>query len=160
MGSGKSTIGRILSKKLKKDFLDTDREIVQREKKSIPEIFEQDGEEYFRKLETDLLKELSNKKDLIVSTGGGMMANETNVKIAQKNGFIILLSIPFEECYERIKNSPRPIVKQRSKQGLKELYTKRKDIYSSVANMSVATTQNAYVCVNQIISLLKSRNEI
>ena len=88
MGSGKSTIGRILSSVLDKEFIDMDSEIERRTGKTISSIFDEEGESAFRKLEKSLLKELVSKDNIIVSTGGGIILDEQNRRILRAESTI------------------------------------------------------------------------
>ena len=87
-GAGKTTIGKILAKKLGKEFVDTDELIVQREKKTIPQIFDEVGEKGFRKIESDVVSDLGTVQNSIISTGGGAVLNPINVEILKENGVI------------------------------------------------------------------------
>ena len=110
MTSGKSTIGPILANVIGWDFYDLDRLIERNEKRSITEIFENEGEEYFRRIETDALKELCRKSNVIVSLGGGTIALEENLTMMKETGKIIYLKVSPETIYNRIKNKiDRPL---------------------------------------------------
>jgi shikimate kinase len=112
MTSGKSTVGPILANVLGLDFYDLDEEIVKREGMSIVDIFEQKGESYFRKVETRLLKEISNNDDAIISLGGGTITIDENLKFMKENGFIVYLKVDSETLYRRLKNkTDRPLFK-------------------------------------------------
>ena len=130
MGSGKSTVGKELSKLLGFPFIDLDDLIVKEVGMSIPEIFESFGEEKFREIESSLLKEvLLKKSELILSTGGGTPAYKDNVKVINQLSKSVFLKTPFETLWERIsKDKNRPLTKF-GKEGLLELYTKRLPYY-------------------------------
>lgn len=81
MGSGKSTIGRVLAKYLDMKFIDIDKMISAREKKTIPEIFEEKGEAYFRKLEREIVYEESLDNNIVIATGGGVIIDNENIKL-------------------------------------------------------------------------------
>ena len=109
MGCGKSTTGRMAARKLGLGYGDTDELIVKKEKMTIPEIFELKGEAYFRSVEAETVKSLCGKK-MIVSCGGGAMLNPETAAAAREKGIVIYLEVPFDVCYNRIKNDPnRPI---------------------------------------------------
>lgn len=109
MGCGKSTIGRLLAKKLGREFVDLDDYIVQREGMSIPQIFEQRGENYFREVEAVALSELSAAAG-VVATGGGTLLKKENGDCAKSMGTVVFIDAPFDICYERIKGDKnRPI---------------------------------------------------
>ena len=87
---GKSTIGYWLSKKIGYPLLDTDKYLEEKENRIISDIFSNEGEEYFRNLETKYLKELSEKEGLIISTGGGAVKKKENIDILKKNGIVMI----------------------------------------------------------------------
>ena len=101
-GTGKSLSGVKAAEMLRLPFVDMDDLIEYRTKKSIPEIFEQDGEEEFRKIETDILRELSGKSSRVVSTGGGVPVREVNQQIMHDSGIIILLTATPETIHRRL----------------------------------------------------------
>jgi shikimate kinase len=139
MGCGKSTVGEQLSKFLGHIFVDLDEYITERAQKSIPEIFAQDGEPYFRQLESECLSELALKSNLIVATGGGALLSPKNAEIAKSGGAVVFIDMPFEVCYERIKDDTnRPIVVKSTKQELLALYEKRKEFYLQASNVCVS----------------------
>jgi shikimate kinase len=111
MASGKSTIGPILANTIGWNYFDIDKEIEQREKKKISNIFLEDGETYFRKKETAVLKELSSGKKLIIALGGGTLVNHENMRIIKENGKLIYLKCSPDIAYKRLKyKRDRPIL--------------------------------------------------
>lgn len=141
MGAGKSTIARELAKELKTERVEMDQMIVEQQKMPISEIFDQFGEEYFRDIETALVKELKNKKGVVVSCGGGAVLRDENAKLMKENGMIVLLTATPETIYERVKNSTdRPILNgNMNVEYISSLMDKRKDRYLAVADYAVAT---------------------
>ncbi|MGN0605579.1 MAG: shikimate kinase [Oscillospiraceae bacterium] len=130
MGCGKTTTGKLLAKKLGLAYIDMDEYIVQQEKRSIPEIFDESGEEYFRQRETKAIAELSIK-NAVISCGGGAMINPVNAEIANKNGISVFLDVPFEVCYSRIcGDENRPVVRNNTKEQLEDIYNTRYELYS------------------------------
>jgi shikimate kinase len=127
MGSGKSTIGPILANTLGWDFFDLDSLIEDKTEKKIRDIFEKEGESYFRKLETDTLKEISESQNVIISLGGGTVANEENLEILKKTGKIIYLRVSLDTVYQRLKyKKDRPALTKSSSESLsKEEMTNR-----------------------------------
>jgi len=103
MAAGKSTIGPILANTLGWNFFDLDREIEKHEGMKIVELFEKKGEDYFRSIETDILKNLSNNEESIISLGGGAIASEVNFKIIKSSGKIIYLQSSPEIAYKRLR---------------------------------------------------------
>ena len=133
MGSGKSTVGKYLASQLKKNFIDTDQVIEEREACSISEIFERHGEAYFRKLEADLIKEIfTDSKDLVVSLGGGAIINpESRALIKEHSKLIALIADP-NDLHQRIKRKKsRPLLKDSKSQlqVLTDLWEERKTAY-------------------------------
>ncbi|MEE1251038.1 MAG: shikimate kinase [Lachnospiraceae bacterium] len=141
MGAGKSTIARELAKELKTERVEMDQMIVEQQKMPISEIFDQFGEEHFRDIETALVKELKNKKGVVVSCGGGAVLRDENAKLMKENGMIVLLTATPETIYERVKNSTdRPILNgNMNVEYISSLMDKRKDRYLAVADYAVAT---------------------
>ena len=97
MGTGKSTVSGYLHARFGLDRLEMDREIARRAGKSISAIFGEDGEEVFRDMETELLRELSQKENLVVSCGGGTVLRDENVRLMKASGTLILLDASAEE---------------------------------------------------------------
>lgn len=139
MGSGKSALGRRLSYFLKMPYYDMDREIVRQQGMTIPEIFERYGEDYFRDLETDFLRNFRNEA-CIIATGGGVAMREENRKLMRKSGLVFFLDATFEDIYIRIRHDKnRPIVQRTSKEDLHALYLKRRKLYREAAHIIVKT---------------------
>ncbi len=131
MGCGKSTVGRQLAKNLGLKFTDMDAYIVQCERMSIPDIFSIKGEEYFRKRETSAISELGSLGG-VIACGGGAMLKKENAELAASFGEVVFIDLPFEDCYERIKDDHnRPIVMNNTKASLCSLYEKRQVLYSA-----------------------------
>lgn len=141
MGAGKSAVSSYLGKKYGMDRIETDRIIAEREQMTIPEIFEKYGEEYFREKETALLTELQNRKNAVISCGGGAALREKNVTEMKKNGRVVLLTATPETIYERVKNSSnRPLLSGRkSVEGIGELMETRRKKYEAAADIIIQT---------------------
>jgi len=103
MAAGKSTIGPILANTLGWHFFDLDKEVEKQEGIKIVEVFEQKGEEYFRKTETALLKKLSQNDESIISLGGGAIASDVNFRIIKSSGKILYLKSSPEMAYKRLR---------------------------------------------------------
>ena len=129
MGAGKTTVSDYLSTMFDMDIIEMDQEITDREEMSIPDIFATYGEEYFRDLETNLLVELQDRKNVIISCGGGTALRENNVAEMKKNGRVVLLTASPETIYERVKDSDdRPVLKGRKNvDGIAELMEQRRE---------------------------------
>lgn len=103
MASGKSTIGPILANTLGWNFFDLDRLVEQETGKSVKKIFEDEGEEYFRRIETETLRRTTELEFYIIALGGGTIASETNLEIIKSTGFLIYLESSPEETYKRLR---------------------------------------------------------
>ena len=138
MGSGKSTVGRALAERLSLPFLDTDDLIVERAGLSIPEIFSLFGEDFFRKLESEVLREVSLRERGVVATGGGVVVREENVEVMRKTGVVIFLDISFEAFLERMDalRDGRPLLSG-SVERVRDLFFRRMPLYSRAAHFTV-----------------------
>lgn len=156
MGCGKSTIGKIIAKKLGLAYYDSDEEIVKKEGLSIPEIFEKNGEPYFRTSEAEVVKSFSDHK-AVVSCGGGAMLNaDTASAVAQNGGVIVFIDVPFDVCYERIKgDSNRPIVMSSTKNELLDRYNSRYPVYLANSSIKVDCDCSPMEASDKIISSVK-----
>ena len=158
MGCGKTHIGRRLSKKLQMPFIDLDNYIVEKENRSIPEIFEQSGEPYFRKLEAKCLKEL--KDGYIVATGGGTLINDDTAKFAGAHGVTVFLDARFPVCYGRIKDDQnRPLVVNNTREQLYEIFLKRRTIYKKNSSVTVTAEGTAYEITSAVIKAVNKITE-
>lgn len=129
MGCGKTTVGKILAKKLGCGFCDSDDLIVENEGMTIPEIFAQKGEPYFRKIEAETIKSLCGR-ETVVACGGGAMLNPDTAEYALKAGAVVFIDADFETCYSRIRgDSNRPIAASSTKDELYKRFCDRRDIY-------------------------------
>lgn len=156
MGCGKSTIGKILAKNSGCNFCDTDELIVRNENMTIPEIFSQKGEPYFRQVEAETVKSLCGKSTVVACGGGAMQNTDTADTVRKNGGMIIYLYVPFETCYERIKDdSNRPIVMNNTKEQLEEIYNKRHEIYMKNSTMMFEAVGSPVEIVRNIIDIIR-----
>lgn len=157
MGCGKSTVGKLLAKKMGVSFIDIDTEIVKEEGKDIPSIFAQDGEEYFRKLELAKVNQIAKgEQSAVVATGGGCLVNEQCQIVAKCSGVVVYIKLDFEKCYTRIKNDKnRPIATQSTKSELLQRYIARDEIYSKIANFFIECNGKSAQTVEEIMSVVK-----
>lgn len=144
MGTGKTTVSSALSKITGLKEIDADAYIVEKAKMSISEIFEKYGEEYFRNLETESLREIANNKNQIISCGGGAVLKDENVDILKNSGTIVLLTATPETIFDRVKDhTHRPILNNdMSLSHVKSLMEKREPRYQSVADIKVNVDSN------------------
>ena len=157
MGSGKTTIGKILSNRLKYQFFDTDEEIKKKTGMLISSIFDKQGESGFRFIESQMLEELSIKPKSVVSTGGGIVLMKEN-RVIIKNGTCIYLKINFEEQLKRLANSnDRPLVSKNSDESIKETNAAREPFFLDLADIVIDTSNlNENEVTQQILNSLKS----
>lgn len=152
MGCGKSTIGKLLAKNLGLSYIDSDEFIVTSQEMSIPEIFEKYGEPHFRKIEAEAIKSLC-QKNAVISCGGGAMLNPDTADFANKNGIVVFLDVPFEVCYERIKDDPnRPIASSGDVNSLRQLFDSRYPVYLRHSKIQVDCNNSPLKCSELIKS--------
>ena len=149
MGAGKSTVGRLLARRLGKTFIDTDHEIEKRN----GVIFEIEGEAGFRKREQEVLADLAQERDLVLSTGGGIILRPENRAVLRHQGFVVYLSARPELLAERTRHDKsRPLLNVANPLArLRELHTVRDPLYREVAHAVVETGRGAPQQVVQAI---------
>ena len=128
MGSGKTTVGTLLAKRLCRPFADTDVLIEEREGRSIPEIFRRDGEEAFRALELEVARELSGQSGLVVACGGGLPTQEGAIAALKQHGLVFWLDRDPAEAYDSLNVSGRPLA-QAGREDFIRRYQDRAPIY-------------------------------
>ena len=146
-GVGKSTVGKELSKELDYEYVDLDLYIEKLMNKSIPDIFSEFGEDFFRELEKKALNDMLNKQNVVVACGGGIIKNKTNKELMK--GKVIYLTAPIEFISERINNSniDRPLM---SKYTVKELLMKREELYHYFMDLEVMNSD-----LNDTVNVIK-----
>lgn len=130
--SGKTSVGKVLCQRLNKAFVDSDEEIVKRENRTIPEIFSQEGEGYFRNVEKNVIKDISMLNSQVISTGGGAILNPENIENLKGNSRIYFLDRPLEML---ITTSDRPLSSNRA--DLEKRYNERYELYKACADVVV-----------------------
>jgi len=152
-GSGKSTLGKQLAEALNTTFVDLDEEIEKHEKQTIPEIFNQHDEEYFRKVESSLLNQWANSgKNFVMATGGGAPCFHDGMKIINESGKSIFVNVPISELISRAATaSNRPLLHGDVEERLKTLYEKRLPIY----RQATLTVSGKNIKVESILEKLK-----
>ncbi len=137
MGSGKTTVGRRLAKKLGWKFIDLDEEIERYERRTVADIFRQDGEAYFRQLERHSLEQASSSKQSVIALGGGAFLDPENRGLAENTGLTVWLKVSFAKVGDRVKiDGTRP--KLTSKEQAEGLYQSREPYYA-LAKLHVST---------------------
>ena len=148
MGSGKSTLGRVLHKKLAYPLLDTDELIEEQEGKSVKEIFANEGEDAFRLLESKLLEDMvtTGCNRHIISTGGGMVLREENRALLRQLGFVAWLECSAEDTYTRTsRNNDRPLLQcEDPMAAIKQILGERTPLYEAVAHLKINTSDLAF----------------
>jgi shikimate kinase len=169
MGAGKSTIGPILANTLGWDYFDLDKAIEEKLGKKIKDIFEENGEPFFRQVETELLKELSKSKKVIISLGGGTIVSQNNLKVLKTTGRIIYLKASVDSIYRRVafkRDRPNLLIEgeefseQKLRQKITNLFLIREKFYNqaditiNTDNVSIGDTVDkiAKIITNQFES--------
>ena len=156
MGSGKSTVGKLLAKKLETPFLDLDHFIEVKNNMSIKSIFKEKGENYFRELEVNALSEIKSSK-VVVACGGGIILDHRNRKNISSNGKVIFLQASTLSLKNRLlSNLDRPLLNDRDlEKELKKIWDYRKKYYYDTAEITINTDDlNPDILSNQIIEKL------
>lgn len=164
MGTGKSSVGKKLADDLGMKFVEMDGIIEEREKTTISDIFAKKGEPYFRLLERNLVKELSGLKGLVVSTGGGVVLDQENIKDFEREGILICLTAVPEEIFKRVK--PACLLKERTEKRplldvgdplkkIKELLDYRRPYYDKIKIQIDTTGKDIKKIVCEIEGLIK-----
>lgn len=153
MGAGKTTFGKWLANKQMMDFVDTDEIIVEMEQRSINDIFSTDGEEYFRDLETRVLKMLLGeenspymlKRSSVISVGGGLPVRPENQVLLHRLGTVVFLDASIDELVQRLSgDTGRPMLKgEELRTRIEKLMDARLDIYDDTADIIVTTDQKS-----------------
>ena len=158
MGSGKSTVGKLISDELFLNFFDTDDEIEARTGASIDWIFDLEGEEGFRKRESEMLQEMVKKNSIVLSTGGGIVLSKINRELLSSRGTVFYLSTPISTQVERTsKDKDRPLLKNGDpNQILTKLHEERKDLYKNVSDHIIDTeNKSSQEVAAEIIKVVK-----
>ncbi|SEA11349.1 shikimate kinase [Desulfuromusa kysingii] len=162
MGTGKSTLGRLLAKRIGYDFVDTDALIEAQAGQSITNLFKTQGEAAFRKLEAELVKNLARKQGLVVATGGGLVLNPDNVEALNETGHIICLTATPKEILSRVsrQKDSRPLLAEKDPRArINTLLRQRDSIYKQFTQVSTSNTtpEQLIVTVVNIIDALQSQ---
>ncbi len=164
MGVGKTTIGRQLAKHLCLDFTDSDHEIERRTGVDIPLIFEIEGEAGFRKRESAIISELTEREGIVLATGGGAILDSENRSLLSARGFVVYLSAPIEQLLKRTAHdSNRPLLQTNDpKKQLEQLMVEREPLYQSTADLVIHSDQGSpHKVVKQIIQQMdETRNPL
>jgi shikimate kinase len=158
MGTGKTSVGKILAEKLKKEFVEMDAIIEQKEGNDIPEIFAQKGERHFRNLERKLLEELAARRDLVVSCGGGLVCDQENLDTLKASGTVFSLSASIPVIYERISQSThRPLLNvENPLQKIESLLRQRLPYYQKAGHLIDTDEYTPSEIADKIIAIINN----
>ena len=157
MGSGKTTLGKILANKIDKQFYDSDQVIEEKLGVDVPIIFEYEGEAGFREREKDILKELVGIQNIVLATGGGIILSKSNRDLLAKNGIVVYLKSNQKDLILRMKNDKtRPLLKNGNiEEIIKKLCKEREPLYEEIADFEIMTkNKRIHEIVNEIMSVI------
>ena len=156
MGTGKTTVGRLLARRLGWKLLDTDRLIEDRARMSVERIFDERGEEAFRDMETDVARSLSAMSNCVVATGGGFVLREENMRAANQAGAVILLMASAEQIWHRVRRSTRrPLLRtENPREALEKLLEERRDAYNAIPTRVGSDGRSPEAVADEILELL------
>lgn len=161
MGSGKTTIARILTEKLTGfALIDTDSLIITKEKHTINEIFEENGENYFRKIESEILKDVLKNDNQIISTGGGIIKSVDNLRLLKENSVVFYLKASPDTLYERVKNNKeRPLLNvEAMREKIIILLDERENFYQKAHHIIITDNKTPDIIVNEILKEIKNHD--
>ena len=155
MGTGKTTVGKGVAEQLGMTFVDMDDVIEAREGRKISDIFETDGEPYFRQLERHLVLELSGKNNQVIATGGGVVLNPDNIRDYTMSGIVVCLTATPEVILERVaKESHRPLLEGDEKMNkILGILESRKDLYAAIPHQVDTTTLAISDVIDRVVAL-------
>jgi len=159
MGAGKTTVGKVLAEKLGWCFMDLDQVIEQRSEKRISEIFAEQGERFFRDMESQVLSEVSTNAHTVVATGGGVIGREKNRHLMRNTGIVVFLDVPWKQLLERIgEGQGRPLAEgEDAVQRLTSLYEQRLPLYRTADLVIDCSRQSPEDLAEGIISRLNEK---
>ena len=158
MGAGKSTIAGMMHEAFSMEVIEMDQVIADQQGMSIPEIFEKYGEEYFRDLETNLLIDMQDRQNVIISCGGGVALRERNVKEMKRNGKVVFLAASPETILERVKDdNDRPLLNgHKNVEYISRMMETRRPKYEAAADFIISTDgKSSYDICREIVSELQ-----
>ncbi|RBP40247.1 shikimate kinase [Garciella nitratireducens] len=157
-GSGKTTLSRMLSKILQVPYIDMDDFIESQTGKEISQIF-QNGEHYFRYVETQACNVLAKKKDLIIAAGGGIVKKPVNLKYFEQDTLILFINRPIEEIIKDIDLSTRPLLKS-GMHKLELLYKERYSLYKKFSDYTIENVGDINKTLEEILKIMKDEKDI
>ncbi len=163
MGSGKSTVARLVSERTFVPAVDLDERIAESAGRSVAEIFQQEGEDRFRQLESEALTVLPREGDGILACGGGVVERESNRGQLRQRGPVVWLDTTWENLHARISAGPaneRPLVQQLGWEGLKDLYLKRRPLYAATAHFRLRTDRDDPEIIARRVTACRFKGDI
>jgi shikimate kinase len=156
MGSGKSTIGKLLSEKLNMNFFDLDNLIEKKEGITISKIFQTKGEKYFREIEANILQEIFSTEDQVISLGGGTFENSKTQEFLLQNSIVIYLKTTPQTIFDRIKNDKsRPLLcDNMTIEKISEIIELRKNNYNKAHKTVLTDKKSEKEIINEILGVL------
>lgn len=149
-GSGKTTVGSLIAKKLLMEFIDMDISLVKRKKMTVAEMFAI-SEEFFRNAETEYAMELCNKNSLVISTGGGIVKRKENIGYLKQNSIIIFINRSVENIISDIDINSRPLLKENI-DNIYKLYNERIELYKKYCDIEILNEGTIDETTEKIIS--------
>lgn len=157
MGTGKTGAGKLLASELDMTFVDMDDIIVERQARPISAIFEEDGEQYFRSLERDLVKELSARTGLVIATGGGVVLNKDNITDFEVHGLVVCLSATPEVILQRVESdTSRPLLSGDKMKKIRSILDQRQHLYAAITHQVDTSRLTQGEVVKNIVSLYQT----
>ncbi|MFT8350822.1 shikimate kinase [Clostridium saccharoperbutylacetonicum] len=157
-GSGKTTLGKMLAEELNIKFFDMDEYIIEKTGKTTIQLFE-NGEEFFRDIESETCKELAGYSNVLISTGGGVIKRKTNIDALNKEGLIIFIDRPVENILGDVDVSFRPLLKD-GKEKLLRLYDERYALYNEYAEEIVKNDSDIRLVIDKIKEVIDNNENV
>ena len=154
-GSGKSTVGKLIAEKLGRPFIDTDRLAEEKAGCKIAELFQKKGEETFRKLESEVVKEVSKKTGSVIATGGGVPLRKENIRALKENGRIYFLDRPLSQL---IPTADRPLAN--SREAVAKRFKERYETYLSACDVRIKADSTAQQVADQITGEFENETDL
>jgi len=160
MGTGKTAVAEELARRLKREYVSLDERIEKKEKRTIPKIFAESGESYFRDVESQIVKEISDKESLVIDAGGGVVIREENVSHLKKNGILVCLKATPEVILERTKHvSHRPLLNvPNPKEKIQELLNKREPYYTRADYLVDTSNLSIKEVTEEILNIIRGHS--
>jgi shikimate kinase len=159
MGTGKTTVGRLLSEKTGMPLVDMDTSIEACAGKSINDIFAQDGEPHFRALEREMVQKLASMNGQVISTGGGIVTDSDNISDYEKTGLVVCLLASAEEILNRVRNEDtRPLLAGDKEKKIVQLLESRRPLYEAIPHKIETDGLSPQDIAAQIIALYETNN--